>query len=236
LASWAVGSWPVGRLAVGPEKKTEQTKEKKAKVRTRQMEKSAEEEWKAVQAEASQQTKDMQKKMFEMQEAMQKQMAQQQLVFEKLQQQQLAAAAAFVGTAAGGMGGRAGGVGGSGAGSEAGSAGTGEGGLKKKQRVSVGGKKAATAAEDDGAEGGQEERVACEYAGCPVTFRVCGTTAATKACHNKRCHPEEKQGIVLVLQLCLCLVCCVHCVLLALCCGVALTGCLVCRGRRPGAR
>jgi hypothetical protein len=227
-----LGGW---RLAL--KKKTEQTKEKKAKVRTRQMDKSAEEVWNAAQAEATKSTLEMQKKMFELQEAITNQIAQQKLDFEKFQQQQQQlAAAAFVGTAAGGMGGRAGGVGGSGAGSEAGSAGTGEGGSKKKQRLSVGGKKAAAAAEEDGAEGGQEERVACEYAGCPVTFRVCATTAATKACHNKRFHPEEKQGIVLVLQLCLCLVCCVHCVLLALCCGVALTGCLVCRGGRRGPR
>ena len=161
------------------------------------MEKS-EEEWKAAQAEATKTTFEMQKKMFELQEAITNQMAQQKLDFEKFQQQQqqqqLAAAAAFVGTAAGGMGGRAGGVGGSGAGSEAGSAGTGEGGSKKKQRLSVGGKKAAAAAEEDGAEGGQEERVACEYAGCPVTFRVCGTTAATKAGHwasSKASHAAE---------------------------------------------
>jgi hypothetical protein len=232
VARWAVGSWPEKKI---DQKKTK-NEEKKRKVRVRKMDKTAEERFLAVQAEAAQQRLEMQKQMQAIQHAMQKQMEQQQLDFDKFQRHQASAAAAIAGAGAGGMGGRAGGVGGSGAGSEAGSAGTGEGGLKKKQRVSVGGKKAATAAEEDGAEGGQEERVACEYAGCPVTFRVCGTTAATKACHNKRCHPEEKQGIMLVLQLCLCLVCCVHCVLLALCCGVALTGCLVCRGGRPGAR
>ena len=176
------------------------------------MEKSAEEVWNATQAEATKSTLEMQKKMFELQEALTIQMAQQKLDFEKFQQQQQLqqlAAAAFMGT---GAGGRAGGVGGSGAGSEAGSAGTGEGGSKKKQRLSGGARKAAAAAEEDGAEGGDEERVACKYAGCAVTFRVCGTTNATIACHNKRFHQEQKQGIVLVLQLCLCLVCCVHCV------------------------
>ena len=218
MVSWAVdswsvgqlGSWPVARLPVRREKKGNEKKTKRKKKRTKvcdNMDSGAEERFLTAQAQANAQRLAMEKQMLAMQQGFKDSMEKQEREFKKFQEQQMAAAAAAMGTAAGGVGGRAGGVGGSCGVSEAGSSDTGRGRQKKKARVSgAGGKAAADAAEDkdDAEEDDLAPRLPCEYPGCTETFKICSTTRATMSNHMRYNHPQETGGLVLAL------VCCLH--------------------------
>jgi hypothetical protein len=67
----------------------------------------------------------------------------------------------------------------------------------------AGGKGAGDAGSADSRQDGEgdeldeEERVPCEYPGCTKTFRICGTTQATIACHMKHHHGVGIAGLCL---------------------------------------
>ena len=129
------------------------------------MDSGAEDRFLAAQAQANAQRLAMEKQLLVMHQGFKDSMEKQEREFKKFQEQQMAADATAMGTAADGVGGRAGGVGVSGGGSEAGGSDAGRGRQKKKARVSGAGGKAAADAGEDEEDEQEEQRLPCEYPG-----------------------------------------------------------------------